>query len=171
MKMYVRPLYCMLLFRGGPSIRREKKKSKLKDVSCQILSQDMKGNDLCLLCPPSVTDMVQLSILNINIKPAFKYFVGISREDSLASFIFWLQNLKLTKDVLSKRSIDLVFYDRCELWYFLRVLLLYVQHIDVPLPGPPRIDALTVLEHLSDLEAGGMDVLSSQESLQACVLS
>lgn len=106
----------MLLFRGGPSIRTEKQK-KLKDVSCQISSQDMKGNDLCLLCPPSVTDMVQLSILNLNIKPAFQYFVGISREDSLASFIvflfFFLQNLELTKDILSKK--DFVFYDCCDL--------------------------------------------------------
>lgn len=52
---------------GGPSIRRKK---KVKDVSCKVLSQDMKGNDLCLLCPRSVTDMVRLSVSNLNINAA-----------------------------------------------------------------------------------------------------
>lgn len=30
----------------------------------------MKGNDLCLLCPRSVTDMVRLSVSNLNINAA-----------------------------------------------------------------------------------------------------
>lgn len=37
---------------GGPSIRR---KTHL-DVSSEVLSKGMKGNDLCLLCPRSLTD-------------------------------------------------------------------------------------------------------------------
>lgn len=45
---------------------------KLNDVSCIVLSQEMKGNDLCLLCPRSVTDMVRLSVSNLNINAALK---------------------------------------------------------------------------------------------------
>lgn len=59
---------------GGPSIRR--KKTKLKDVSCKVLSPDMKGSDLCLLCLRSVTDMVRLSFSNLNINAALTRWVS-----------------------------------------------------------------------------------------------
>lgn len=66
MKIYVRPLYCMLLLVVAPGLE----KKPIRDVFCRVLSQDMRGNDLCLLCPRSVTDMVRLSISNLHIKAA-----------------------------------------------------------------------------------------------------
>lgn len=68
--MYVRPLYCMLLLEVAPVL--EKKILIIKDVFCKVLGHDMKANDLCLLCPCSITDMVRLSISNLNINAAFE---------------------------------------------------------------------------------------------------
>lgn len=62
----------------------------------KVLSKDMKGNDLCLLCPHSVTDMVRLSVSNLNINAALKSFIGVSHEDSHA--LLFLQNLDPTKE-------------------------------------------------------------------------
>lgn len=49
----------------------------------------------------------------------------------------------LTKKHLENYCNDLIFYSCCKLSYFLRILL-YVQHIIIPLPGPPNIDTNTV---------------------------
>lgn len=56
-KLFVKAPCCMLLllllFVVDPVLEE-----KPMDVSCNVLRQDMKGSDdLCLLCPRSLTDM------------------------------------------------------------------------------------------------------------------
>lgn len=99
--MCVRPLYCMSLLVVAPVLEEK----KLKDVSCKVLSQDMKGNDLCLLCPRSVTDMVQLSVSNLNINAVLRrtaFHRGSHTRIAMLFFCVCVQNLDPTKETPSK---------------------------------------------------------------------